>query len=89
MPGNAVAGFAEGNYVGFAGWPSVKGNHLGDYLGVVATGNPVAMNLMDFWRRDGDKLAENWVLIDLPHLFLQMGADLFARLREQVAQKAK
>jgi hypothetical protein len=34
---------------------------------------------MDFWRRDVDLLAENWVFIDLPDLLLQMGVDVLAR----------
>jgi hypothetical protein len=35
---------------------------------------------MDFWRRDGDRLAENWVFIDIPDLLRQLGVDLFARM---------
>ena len=31
---------------------------------------------MDFWRRKNGKLAENWVLIDMLDLFLQLGVDL-------------
>ena len=32
---------------------------------------------MDWWRRDGDLLAENWVLIDIPDLLRQLGMELF------------
>ncbi len=53
----------------------------GDYLGVPATGRPIGMRVMDWWRRDGSLLTEKWVLIDLPHLMLQMDVDLMARLR--------
>ena len=35
---------------------------------------------MDFWRREGDLLSENWVLIDLIDAFRQFGVDLFAKL---------
>ena len=38
--------------------------------------------MADWWRREGDLLVQNWVFIDLPDLFLQMGVDLFARLNE-------
>jgi predicted ester cyclase len=89
VPGESVADFAEGNYVGFVGWPSVLATHTGPYLGCAPSGAAVGMNLMDFWRRDGDKLAENWVLIDLPHLFLQMGVDLFGRLHQQISARSK
>ena len=47
------------------------------------------MRVADWWRREGDTLRENWVLIDLPDLLLQMGVDLFGRLREQVEHKNK
>jgi hypothetical protein len=41
------------------------------------------MRVMDFWRRDGDRFRENWVLIDIPELLLQMGFDLFAQIRNR------
>ena len=37
---------------------------------------------MDFWRRDGDRLLENWNLIDLIDVARQSGVDLLARLLE-------
>jgi hypothetical protein len=48
------------------------------------------MRVMDFWRRDGDRFRENWVLIDIPELLLQMGFDLFAQIRnrEEASQVA-
>ncbi len=36
---------------------------------------------MDFWRREGERLAENWVMIDIPDLLNQMGLDVFERMR--------
>jgi hypothetical protein len=39
------------------------------------------MRVMDFWRREGDLLVENWVFIDMVDLFLQLGVDLFERLQ--------
>ncbi len=74
------ARIAEGVYVASTGWPSVRATHVGEYLGVPATGRPISMRVMDWWRREGELLRENWVFIDLPHLFLQMDVDLFARL---------
>jgi predicted ester cyclase len=70
---------AEGAFVASTGWPSVRATHAGEYLGVAATGRPIGMRVMDWWRREGTLLRENWVLIDLPHLMLQMGVDLLAR----------
>lgn len=82
--GRHVARIAEGDFVASTGWPSVRATHLGPYLGVPPTGRRVEMRVADWWRRDGEHLAQNWVFIDLPHLFLQMGVDLFDRLRSAV-----
>lgn len=79
--GNHRARLAEGAYVASTGWPSVQATHRGDYLGVPATQRPITMRVMDFWRRDGALLTENWVFIDLPHLLLQMGVDVLKAAR--------
>jgi predicted ester cyclase len=80
--GNHVARFADGTYCASTGWPSVEATHLGDgWMGLPATGEPVEMRVMDFWRREGDRLAENWVFIDTVDLLSQMGVDVFERLR--------
>ena len=81
--GTHRARIAEGSFVASTGWPSVRATHRGDYLGVSASDRPIEMRVMDWWRCDGGLLAENWVFIDLPHLMLQMGVDLMARLGEQ------
>jgi SnoaL-like domain len=76
------ARFAEGLFVASTGWPSVLATHAGDYLGVPATQRAIGMRVADWWRSDGRWLTENWVLIDLPHLLLQMDVDVFAALRD-------
>ena len=85
--GNHISRIAQGHYIASTGWPSVHATHAGDYLGAPATHQPIHMRVADWWRREDDLLRENWVLIDLPDLLLQMGVDLFERLREQVATK--
>jgi len=84
--GNHKVRVASGLYVASTGWPSIRATNLGDYLGVAATGKPITMRVMDWWRRDGDLLDENWVFIDLIDLCLQMGVDVFATMREQIAK---
>ena len=37
----------------------------------------------DWWRREGDLLIENWVFVDISHVLLQMGYDLFANMTEE------
>ncbi len=82
--GRHAARIGEGCFVASTGWPSVRATHLGEYLGVPATGERVGMRVADWWRREGDRLVQNWVFIDLPHLFLQVGVDLLGRLAASV-----
>lgn len=80
--GNHAARIAEGGYVASTGWPSITATHAGGgWLGLPPTARTVTMRVMDFWRRDGDRLTENWVMIDIPDLLQQMGVDVFARMR--------
>jgi predicted ester cyclase len=73
---------AEGNYCAWSAWPSGVATHAGDgLLGMPATDTSVAFRVLDFWRREGDLLAENWVYIDMVDLLDQLGVDVFERLR--------
>lgn len=74
------ARIAEGNFAASTGWPSLGGTHLNPYMDWPPTGDYIGWNIMDFWRRDGDKLRENWVLIDLIDAALASGIDLLERL---------
>jgi hypothetical protein len=40
------------------------------------------MRVVDVYRREGDKLAENWALIDLPYWLKQQDLDILERNRE-------
>ncbi|MBC7121496.1 MAG: ester cyclase, partial [Candidatus Methanosuratus sp.] len=83
--GRHVAEVGEGNYAAWVGWPSIRAHHSGEYLGYPPTGRLVEWRLMDFYRREGNLIIENWVPVDMVHLFLTMGVDLFASLRSQVS----
>jgi len=79
--GHHRARIAEGVTAAFTGWPSLRGTFSGTpFRGLEPTGRPIGMNLMDFYVRRGDKLAENWVLIDLVDFWAQCGVDLLAEL---------
>lgn len=82
---NLDALFAEGSYSGAPGWAGVKATHTGPYLDCPATGNSIDFNGLDWWKREGEMYIENWVFVDMVHLFRQFGVDLFARLAEMVA----
>jgi predicted ester cyclase len=74
---------ADNDLVASTGWPSVRATHSGGgWLGLAPTGRAISMRVMDFWRREGELLAENWVFIDVPELLLQMGLDVFQRAKE-------
>ncbi|MEM6371727.1 MAG: ester cyclase [Pseudomonadota bacterium] len=73
--------FAEDRMVAASGPMGVVGSHTGPYLGQAATGKPIEVSGLDFWLRTNGQFTENWVFVDMIHLFTQMGIDLFARLR--------
>ena len=71
--------FAEGAYSGGPGWAGVLATHAGEYLGTPASGRRLAINGLDWWKREGEQYVENWVFVDMLHLFRQMGVDLWPR----------
>ena len=75
--------FAEGDFIGTSGWGAVKATHAGPYLGCPATGNTIVTNGIDFWKRRDDKFIENWVFVDMIHLFRQFGVDLMERMKSR------
>ena len=48
-----------------------------DFLGVKATGQPIRVPYIDFWRIEGDKIAENVVRVDFASILRQLGHDPF------------
>ena len=82
---NRFTEIAEGHYSAIGGYPSTAGTHLGAFMGCPPTGKVVTLRVMDFYRREGDFIMENWVLIDMIHLGLQMGKDIFADLHRQTS----
>jgi predicted ester cyclase len=79
---------AEGTYSGGPGWAGVLATHTGDYLDARATNKPVEFNGLDFWKLENDRYIENWVFVDMVHLFRQFGIDLFERLAKLKARSS-
>ncbi len=77
-----VARFAEGHYACFFGWANLTNRPTGGFLGLPGSDTPADMRVVDVYRRDGDKLAENWVFIDLLHWLSMQGLDVLARMRQ-------
>ncbi len=81
---------SDGHYAVTGGWGYLQATHTGnDFLGVPATGKHVAMRVMDFYRCDDQTICENWVPFDIPHVLLQLGVDVFGRMRLQHRQTGR
>jgi len=75
-----VARIAEGAYGGFFGWPNLTLTPTGGFMGMPASNTPGDMRVIDLYRRDGNKLTENWIFIDLLHFWLMQGVDVLDRM---------
>ncbi len=80
--GGHKARFAEGHYGGFFGWSNLSMRPSGGFLGLPSSDKRTEMRVVDIYRREGDKLAENWIFIDLLHFLSLQGVDVLSRLRQ-------
>lgn len=81
------ANLVAGPYFAYLGWPTLHATFTRPYMGVEPNGKPIVMRGMDWWTRVDDRLVENWVLLDMLHLYKQMGQDLLAMCAEHFAAK--
>ena len=79
-----IARFAEGHYACFFGWANLTNTATGGFLGMTGNDTRAEMRVVDVYRREGDKLAENWVFIDLLHYLSMQGLDVLERLRRSL-----
>ncbi len=75
-----ICRMAEGSYGGFFGWPNLTLTPTGGFMGMPASETPGDMRVIDMYRRDGDKLTENWIFIDLLHFWKMQGVDILERM---------
>jgi hypothetical protein len=72
----------DGPYSVTGGWPSVYAIHGGaGFCGTTPTNGPVFMRVMDFYLHHEGLIRENWVPLDMLHLFRQMDFDVLARMK--------
>jgi hypothetical protein len=74
-----IARLAEGNFGAFFGWPNLTLRPTGGFMGIPIGDEPTRtadMRVVDVYRRDGEKLAENWIFIDMLHFLKMQGHDL-------------
>jgi predicted ester cyclase len=50
------------------------GTHSGTFNGIAATNKQVSVDGMDIWREQDGQLIENWVVMDIMGLMMQLGA---------------
>ncbi|WP_299967991.1 nuclear transport factor 2 family protein [uncultured Roseobacter sp.] len=80
-----VARLAEGHFGGFFGWPNFTAVPADGFMGMPSTDTAGEFRVMDIYRRDGDRLAENWIFIDLLHFWKMQGTDILARTADITA----
>lgn len=75
-----ICQMAEGHYGGFFGWPELTLRNAGGFMGMTAGPGPTEMRVVDIYREQDGKLAENWIFIDLLHYLKLQGLDVLARM---------
>jgi predicted ester cyclase len=82
--------FGDADYVGFTAWPGMQMTITGDgWLGIAPSNQAITMRSLDFWRCENGFIRENWVLVDLLHVYDQLGVDVFSRMREMTHARQK
>ncbi|MDW4499321.1 ester cyclase [Sulfitobacter sp. D35] len=75
--------FGDGDYAAVTGWPNmIQTLDRPGWLGLPPVGKRITMRSLDFWRLEGERIRENWVMVDLMHMYDQIGVDPLARMRE-------
>ncbi|MEM1073953.1 MAG: ester cyclase [Pseudomonadota bacterium] len=75
--------FGDRNYAAVTGWPNmIQTVTDGGWLGIAPAGRKIDMRSLDFWRVESELIRENWVMVDLLHMYDQIGVDVFSRMRE-------
>jgi len=73
---------AEGHFGGFFGWANLTLTNAGGYLGMTAGPGPSEMRVVDLYREQDGKLAENWIFIDILHYLNLQGLDVLGRMAD-------
>ena len=64
---------AEGQYAAHFWRPYLTMKSTGGFLGLPPMDTPAEMRVVDLYRRQGQKLAENWIFIDMLHFLKMLG----------------
>ena len=77
---NHEARLAEGHYGALFGWPNFTAALQKPFLGAPASTKSGEFRVVDIYRREGEKLIENWVFIDILHWLKTLDIDLLSQL---------
>ncbi len=77
-----IAVVAEGNYGGFFGWPNFRAIPTGGFMGLPANDTVTEWRVADIYRICDNKIAENWVFIDMLHFAYMQGVDVLDRTQQ-------
>jgi hypothetical protein len=75
-----IAKVAEGDFGGFFGWANLTLRNAGGYMGMTAGPSAADMRVIDMYRAEDGKLAENWIFIDILHFLAMQGLDVLKRM---------
>lgn len=75
-----ICRMAEGHFGGFFGWANLTLRNAGGYLGMTAGAGSADMRVVDLYREQDGKLAENWIFIDILHYLHMQGLDVLGRM---------
>ena len=75
-----IAKIAESNFGGFFGWANLTLQNTGGFMGMTAGPAPADMRVIDMYRVESGKIAENWVFIDILHFLKMQGLDVLQRM---------
>ena len=75
-----IAKIAESEFGGFFGWANLTLRNAGGYMGMTAGPGSADMRVIDMYRVEDGKLAENWVFIDILHFLAMQGLDVLKRM---------
>ena len=71
-----ICRLSEGMFGGFFGWPNLTLTPNKKFMGLKTTKKSSDMRVIDIYRREGNKLAENWVFIDFLHFWKMQGMEI-------------
>ncbi len=71
-----ICRLSEGIFGGFFGWPNLTLTPNKKFMGLKTIQKSSDMRVIDIYRREGNKLAENWVFIDFLHFWKMQGIEI-------------